>query len=71
MQRCNNILEKVRDSLASLNVNTLNSVGTISLGVSKPTHISRPTKDMIDMKMAKSLISFLSYQTHRQQDSQD
>lgn len=40
--------------------NTLNSVGTISLGVSNPINISRPTKHMIDMKMEKSLISFLS-----------
>lgn len=41
--------------------NTLNSVGTISLGVSKPINISRPTKDRIDKKMEKSLISFLIY----------
>lgn len=48
--------------------NTLNSVGTISLGVSNPINISRPTKHMIDMKMEKSLISFLSYtatKTHK------
>lgn len=55
--------------------NTLNSVGTISLGVSNPISISRPTKDMIDMKMAKSLISFLSYrsahiQLHRTKEGQ-
>ncbi|KAF3848548.1 hypothetical protein F7725_015045 [Dissostichus mawsoni] len=31
-----------------------------SLGVSKPINMSRPTKDMMDMKMEKSLISFLS-----------
>lgn len=40
---------------------TLNSVGTISLGVSSPNKISRPTKVMIDVKMAKSLMSFRSY----------
>lgn len=40
---------------------TLNSVGTISLGVSSPIKISRPTKVMIDVKMAKSLMSFRSY----------
>lgn len=39
----------------------MNSVGTISLGVSNPINISIPTKHMIDMKMEKSLISFLSY----------
>ena len=33
----------------------------MSLGVSKPINMSRPTKVMIDMKMEKSLISFLSY----------
>lgn len=41
--------------------NTLNSVGTISLGVSKPINISRLTKHRIDKKMEKSLISFLIY----------
>lgn len=40
---------------------TLNSVGTISLGVSSPIKISRPTKVMIDVKMEKSLMSFRSY----------
>ena len=41
-------------------IDTLNSVGTMSLGVLSPINISRPTKVMIDMKMEKSLISFLS-----------
>lgn len=40
---------------------TLNSVGTISLGVSSPIKISSPTKVMIDVKMEKSLMSFRSY----------
>lgn len=35
------------------------------MGVSKPINISRATKDMIDMKMAKSLISFLSLALHK------
>lgn len=36
------------------------------MGVSKPINISRPTKHMIDMKMEKSLISFLSYTRQRE-----
>lgn len=48
--------------------NTLNSVGTISLGVSNPINISRPTKHKIDMKMEKSLISFLSYSSTNTHD---
>lgn len=51
--------------------NTLNSVGTISLGVSKPINISRPTKDRIDKKMEKSLISFLIYRpSNRREEEQ-
>ena len=40
------------------NTRTLSSVGTISLGVLRPTNISSPTNVMIDMKMEKSLMSF-------------
>lgn len=51
--------------------NTLNSVGTISLGVSKPINISRPTKHRIDKKMEKSLISFLIYRpSNRHEEEQ-
>lgn len=49
----------------------MSSVGTISLGVSNPINISRPTKDMIDMKMAKSLISFLSYTSTNTKTKED
>lgn len=48
---------------------TLNSVGTISFGVLSPSSMSIPTKVMMDMKMEKSLMSFLSWrppQTHRE-----
>lgn len=41
---------------------TLNSVGTISLGVLSPINMSRPTKVIMDMKMEKSLMSFLSWE---------
>lgn len=48
-----------------LNINsleiTLNSVGTISLGVLSPINMSSPTKVMMDMKIEKSLMSFLSW----------
>lgn len=40
---------------------TLNSVGTMSLGVLRPTSISKPTNVMMDIKMEKSLINFLSW----------
>ncbi len=39
---------------------TLKSVGTMSLGVCKPISMSSPTNVMMDMKMEKSLINFLS-----------
>lgn len=52
-RRCNMHLSEIS--------NTLNSVGTISLGVSKPINKSRPTKHRIDRKIEKSLISFLIY----------
>lgn len=47
---------------------TLNSVGTISFGVLSPSSMSIPTKVMMDMKMEKSLMSFLNWrhpQAHR------
>lgn len=40
---------------------TLNSVGTISLGVLRPINMSSPTNVMMDMKMEKSLMSFLNW----------
>ena len=55
------VISYIQTHIFSKKSNTLNSVGTISLGVSNPINISRPTKHMIDMKMEKSLISFLSY----------
>jgi hypothetical protein len=33
----------------------------MSLGVFRPISMSRPTKVMMDMKMEKSLMSFLSW----------
>ena len=44
---------------------TLNSVGTMSLGVLSPISISRPTNVMMDMKMEKSLMSFLNWDKHK------
>lgn len=40
---------------------TLNSLGTISLGVSTPTSISTPQKMRMARMMAKSLMSFLTW----------
>lgn len=40
---------------------TLNSVGTMSLGVSTPTSISTPQKMRMARMMAKSLMSFLTW----------
>lgn len=40
---------------------TLNSVGTISFGVLSPSSMSIPTKVMMDMKIEKSLMSFLNW----------
>lgn len=47
--------------LKSLKIGTLNSVGTISFGVLSPSNISSPTNVMMDMKMEKSLMSFLNW----------
>lgn len=47
---------------------TLNSVGTISLGVLSPINISSPTNVIMDMKIEKSLMSFLSW-CHRQKET--
>lgn len=49
---------------------TLNSVGTINLGVLRPISMSRPTNVMIDMKIEKSLMSFLSWTKQQQQKKQ-
>lgn len=46
---------------------TLNSVGTINLGVLSPINMSSPTNVMMDMKMEKSLMSFLNC-FHRQRE---
>lgn len=44
----------------------MNSVGTISFGVLSPSSMSIPTKVMMDMKMEKSLMSFLNWpRAHR------
>lgn len=56
--RCSREVKK--DTSISVGQRTLNSVGTISLGVLSPINISRPTNVMIDMKIAKSLMSFRS-----------
>lgn len=61
----------IQTHIFSKKSNTLNSVGTISLGVSNPINISRPTKLMIDMKMEKSLISFLSYTSANTRHGED
>ena len=53
-----------------MNSHTLNSVGTISLGVLSPMNISSPTNVIMDMKMEKSLMSFLSW-SHRQRDTME
>lgn len=44
---------------------TLNSLGTMSLGVSTPTSTSTPQKTRIDRMMAKSLMSFLTWRTKK------
>lgn len=41
---------------------TLNSLGTMSFGVSTPTKASTPQKRRIVKMMAKSLMSFLTYE---------
>lgn len=50
--------------------NTLNSVGTISLGVLSPINISSPTNVIMDMKIEKSLMSFLSW-CHRHRNNKN
>lgn len=42
---------------------TLNSVGTMSFGVSTPTSMSTPQKMRMARMMAKSLMSFLTWGT--------
>lgn len=54
------MLTQVSGFMLTESTATLNSVGTISLGVLSPSSMSMPTKVMMDMKMEKSLMSFLS-----------
>lgn len=53
--KCAWIVQSRREGL------TLNSLGTMSLGVSTPTSMSTPQKMRMARMMAKSLMSFLTW----------
>lgn len=54
----------------SWQLHTLNSLGTISFGVSTPTRASIPQKIRMDKIMAKSLMSFLAWNRSWYRNSQ-